>query len=105
VLELRALGGAFARGGEHPSAVCHRDAAVSVFAVGLGVPPLVDAARAAAATVADALAPWSDGRTLANFTGGPSAYDAPTLARLLEIAERYDPAHVLRDGAARLGRA
>jgi FAD/FMN-containing dehydrogenase len=104
VLELRALGGAFARGGAHPSAVCHRDAAASVLCVGLGVPPLVASAQAAAEAVTRALAPWSDGRVLANFGGGPAAYDQPTLARLLALAERYDPTGVLADGATRLGR-
>jgi FAD/FMN-containing dehydrogenase len=105
VLELRHLGGAFARGGTHPSAFCHRDQQFALLAVGIGVPPLVDAAQASAAAVTDALAPWCDGKTMPNFTAGPSAYDAPTLARLIAVAEHYDPHHVLTDGAARLGRA
>jgi hypothetical protein len=105
MVELRALGGAYARGGAHPSAFCHRDQAVAVLAVGIGAPPLLTAVGAAAEAVAEALDPWCDGATLPNTTTGPTAYDAPTLARLLALAERYDPARVLLDARSRLGRA
>jgi hypothetical protein len=105
VLELRpSVARAVARPGRYPSAVCHRDAAVSVLAVGIGVPPFVDAVRKAGEAVERALAPWSDGAVLPNFSTGPAAYDAPTLARLLAVAAHYDPAHVLADGTRRLGR-
>ncbi len=44
VVELRLLGGALAREPEHRSAFCHRDAAFSLFTVGvLAPPPMVDA--------------------------------------------------------------
>jgi hypothetical protein len=95
VVELRRLGGAFARPGAVPSAVCHRDAAVAVTCIGPGVPPLADAVRAGATRVRDALAPWSTGGALPNFGGGPRAYDAPTLARLRELVALHDPAGVL----------
>ena len=105
VLELRALGGAVTRPGRHPSAVCPRDVPFSLLSSGIGVPPFVEAVQATTRAVTQALAPWSDGRTLPNFAAGPTAYDGPTLERLLAVAGHYDPAGVLTDGATRLGRA
>ncbi|MGY1616650.1 FAD-binding oxidoreductase [Geodermatophilus sp. SYSU D00691] len=105
LLEVRALGGAYARPGEHPNSFCHRDAAFSVLAVGLAA----DADMAARAMVdADrvfaALAPWDNGHVWPNF--GPvhdersarRAYDEPTLRRLAEISRTYDPDGVLHIG-------
>ena len=103
-VEVRALGGAVARGGAHASAVCHRDQPYSVLAGGPAAPPVVDSVRDATAAVIDALAPWSDGATLPNWCDGPSAYDAATLARLRAVADRYDPGRVMTDGRVRLGR-
>ena len=105
LLEVRALGGAYARPGEHPNAFCHRDARYSVLAVGLAADAdmaaraMIDAER-----VFGALAPWDNGRVWPNF--GPvtdeasarRAYDEPTLRRLGEVARRYDPDGVLQIG-------
>jgi hypothetical protein len=95
VLELRHLGGAVGRPGPHPSAVCHRDAAFALTAIGAGVPPVADAVATRARTVLASLAPWSTGSTLPNFGGGPLAYDAPTLERLRALVTTHDPAGVL----------
>lgn len=104
LVELRQLGGAVARGGRHASAVCHRDHGFGLLSLGIGVPPFAEPVAAACASVAAALAPWSDGATLPNFGGGTASYDAPTLARLRALADRYDPHHLMTDGASRLAR-
>jgi hypothetical protein len=95
VLELRHLGGAVARPGPHPSAVCHRDAAFALTCIGAGVPPVADAVATRARTLLSALSPWSTGFTLPNFGGGPLGYDAPTLERLRSLVSTHDPAGVL----------
>ena len=109
IVELRQLGGALARPPQHPSALCHRDAAFSLLLIGVGVPPLVDATRADAATILAALAPWSTGGLLPNFSASEdpavvaAKYDRATLARLVTLSATFDPAGVLR--AARPVRA
>ncbi|WP_448624598.1 FAD-binding oxidoreductase [Geodermatophilus sp. URMC 64] len=105
LLEVRALGGAYARAPQHPDAFCHRDARFSVLAVGLAAEPdmaaraMVDAERVFAA-----LAPWDNGRVWPNF--GPvhdehsarRAYDEATLRRLADVVRTYDPEGVLHYG-------
>jgi hypothetical protein len=101
LVELRQLGGAYAVEGEHPSAFCHRSAAYSLLSVGIaGVPGVVEHAAA----LVEALKPWDTGRVWPNFilphdaATAAKAYDPATLARLTEIAERYDPLGVLQAG-------
>jgi FAD binding domain len=104
VVELRLLGGAMARPARHRSAFCHRDAAYTLSTIGALVLPIAELVPAHAAAVVDALAPWSTGGQLPNF--GPPAdparltqcYDEDTLYWLAALAERYDPAGVLRVG-------
>jgi hypothetical protein len=105
LLEVRALGGAYARAPQHPDAFNHRDARFSVLAVGLAATPdmaaqgMVDAER-----VFDALARWDSGRVWPNF--GPvhdedsarRAYDEATRERLAAIVRTYDPDGVLHIG-------
>jgi hypothetical protein len=104
VVEVRQLGGAVARGAATPDAMCHRDAAFTLLAIGVPVPPMGDAVVAHAAQVREAIAPWATGGQLPNFQCGTGAerlarsYDEPTLSRLVAIAERYDPNRVLRVG-------
>ena len=83
LVEVRQLGGAFARRGEHQSAFSSRDAAYSLLIVGIaGVPGVEDHAAA----ILDAMEPWTGGHRLPNFTFTPEeyvdAYDEATLARL-----------------------
>lgn len=105
IVELRLLGGAAARPGRTASAYCHRAAAYSLLTVGVLAPPIAAAVPGHAAEVIAALTPWSTGTTMPNFGGGTAeerltrCYDEPTRARLGALAERHDPAGVLRVGA------
>ena len=94
-VELRALGGAVRRGGAHPSAVCGRDAAYQLVAIGLLVPPVPEAAAAHCDALLAGLAPWSTGRTLPTFAGGAHSYDAATLDRLRATVLARDPGRVV----------
>lgn len=101
LVEVRQMGGATARAGEHDSAFCSRAAAYSVLVVGIAVVPGVqDHGR----SVLAALAPWTGGHRLPNFTFSaaelPSAYDDWTRARLRHAIRRYDPKGVIAIGHA-----
>jgi hypothetical protein len=102
MVELRQLGGAYAREGQHPSAFVHRAAGYSVFVVGMAPDPRVVPHVQELFT---ALADWDTGGIWPNFAPphddatAQRAYDAATLARLAEVAERYDPDGVLAAGA------
>ena len=104
IVELRQLGGAFAREPRHPSALCHRDAAYALTTIGLPVPDLAEQVSAHAAAVVGSLAPWSTGGQLPNFApsddpGRPArVYTPEALQRLQALAERHDPAGVFRTG-------
>ena len=99
LVEVRQLGGAIARGGEHPSAFASRDVAYSLLVVGIAeVPGVEDHATAILA----AMRPWTGGHRLPNFTFTPQeytdAYDEVTLARLRRAIRTYDPDGVLAIG-------
>lgn len=106
IVELRQLGGAMARPAEHRSAFCHRDAAFALATIGALAPEIAALVPPHAAQVIAAAAPWSTGGQLPNFA--PAAdqarlarcYDEDTLHWLAALAERYDPAGVLRVGQA-----
>lgn len=98
MVEVRQLGGAYAREARHPSAFVHRAAGFSVLVVGMAPDPRV---RPHAHELFAALGDWDTGGIWPNF-GPPHdastarrAYDAPTLARLADVAKRYDPDRVL----------
>ncbi|SNY52853.1 FAD-binding oxidoreductase [Paractinoplanes atraurantiacus] len=111
IVELRHLGGALASAPDHPSALCHRDAAFTLITIGVLAPPIAEAVPAHAAQVRAALSPWTTGGALPNLGASTApdraarSYDPPTLARLTELAERYDPANVLRAGQVPLREA
>jgi hypothetical protein len=95
-VELRQLGGAVARSGEHPSAICGRDAAYQLVAIGLRVPPVADAVGPYCDTLLSGLAPWSTGGTLPTVRPGDArSYDPATLARLRAIVLARDPGRVM----------
>lgn len=100
LVELRHLGGAYARGGAHPDAFCHRDAGYSLLAVGL--PETGSAAHAE--RIFAALGAWDTGGVWPNFVPAHDertarrAYDPETLARLTAVVEKYDPDAVLAIG-------
>ena len=102
MVEVRQLGGAYAREGEHPSAFSHRSARFSVLAVGMAADPQ---ARPHAEQLFAALADWDTGGIWPNF-GPPHdartarrAYDPATLERLAAIVRTYDPDGVLQIGS------
>jgi hypothetical protein len=109
VVEIRQLGGAIAVAGGAPSAFTSRDAAFSLFIVGLAVPPLLDAVKGHAAAMTAALEPWLTGRELPNFAPGGSperfrrVYDPVTLQRLASLSRTYDPAGILLAGRGLAG--
>jgi FAD binding domain len=99
LVEVRQLGGAFARPGEHASAFASRSAAYSLLIVGITeVPGVEDHAEA----ILGAMEPWVGGHRLPNFTFEPEryvdAYDEVTLARLRRARRTYDPEGVLAIG-------
>jgi FAD/FMN-containing dehydrogenase len=99
LVEVRQLGGAYARPGEHPSAFASRAAAYSLLLVGISEIPGVEDHSAA---VLEAMAPWTGGHRLPNFTFTPEeyveAYDEVTLAHLRRARRTYDPDGVLMIG-------
>ncbi|HET6987640.1 MAG TPA: FAD-binding protein, partial [Kribbella sp.] len=101
MVEVRQLGGAYAREAEHPNAFSHRAAGFSVLAVGIAEDPRVlphwDRLYAA-------LSEWDTGGVWPNF-GPPHdartarrAYDEETLRRIAEVSRKYDPDGVLQIG-------
>ncbi len=99
IVEVRQMGGAIAREGEHESAFSGRDTAYALLAVGIaGTPGLEDHSAAVLA----ALAPWTGGHRMPNFTFAPQdypdAYDEPTTERLRRAIRRYDPLGVIAIG-------
>ncbi|RTL63683.1 MAG: FAD-binding oxidoreductase [Pseudonocardiaceae bacterium] len=96
MVELRLLGGAIGREPAVPNAVSGRDAAFSLFTVGVPVGPPIELVAAAAARVVESVRPWSC-RGLVNLLGqaGPdrvgNLWDGADRARLLAIRGRVDP--------------
>ena len=99
LVEIRQMGGAIARAGEHESAFSSRGAAYSVLTVGI---PEVPGVEAHAAAVLEALEPWTGGHRLPNFTFSSEdyadAYDEQTQARLRRAIRTYDPLGVMAIG-------
>jgi len=103
MVEVRQLGGAYAREGRHPAAFDHRAAGYSVLVIGMAGDP---DARPRAQALFESLAPWDTGGIWPNF--GPAhdavtarrAYAPATLERLGAVSRRYDPRGVLQAGTA-----
>ena len=99
LVEVRQMGGAIARGGEHPSAFASRDVAYSLLVVGISEIPGVEDHAAA---ILEAMRPWTGGYRLPNFTFSPEqyadAYDEVTIARLRRAIRSYDPDGVMAIG-------
>ena len=98
LVELRQLGGAVARPGQHDSAFDHRDAAFSLLVVGVPADPWVGAHGR---QLVEAMQPWETGTRLPNFasTDDPEVfarcYTPATLARLRRAVAAYDPHRVV----------
>jgi FAD/FMN-containing dehydrogenase len=106
LVEVRHLGGAYAREGAQPSAFSHRAAKFSVLTVAVAADETMAAgALAHADQVFTALADWDTGTVWPNFgiphdaVSARRSYDEQTLARLREIVSTYDPEGVLQAGA------
>ncbi|MFT3900539.1 MAG: FAD-binding oxidoreductase [Gordonia sp. (in: high G+C Gram-positive bacteria)] len=110
VVEVRQLGGAFAREPEVRSALCHRDAAFNLNMVGI----LADEEAAGAVLGAigssyEALGPWLTGGVLPNFVATDDrarirdCYDDDTAAWLSALADQLDPKGVYRVGQVMRG--
>ena len=103
MVEVRQLGGAYAREGQHPAAFDHRAARYSVLVIGMADDP---GAHPRAAALFASLAAWDTGGIWPNF--GPAhdaatarrAYAPATLERLAAVSRRYDPQGVLQAGSA-----
>jgi hypothetical protein len=99
LVEVRQMGGAIARQGEHPSAFASRDVAYSLLVVGIADVPGVEDHAAA---ILEAMGPWTGGHRLPNFTFTPEeyadAYDSVTIARLRRAIRTYDPQGVMTIG-------
>lgn len=103
-VELRHLGGALARTPDRPSAIPFRQAAFSLFTVGIA--PADQAARLhdAQRALLDAVTPWRLGGPFLSFLGPAeatpdaveSAYDRDTYRRLRAAKTHYDPANLFR---------
>ncbi|MGY1681099.1 FAD-binding oxidoreductase [Geodermatophilus sp. SYSU D01176] len=105
LVEVRHLGGEYAREGAHPSAFSHRAARFSVLTVGMAMDEAMRAgALAHAHQVFAALADWDTGGVWPNFgvphdaASARRSYDPATLARLAEVTRTYDPQGVLQAG-------
>lgn len=99
LVEVRQMGGEVARKGEHDSAFCSRSAGYALLAVGIAGTPGVEAHSE---SLLEAMAPWSGGHRMPNFTFEPAdyldAYDDQTLGRLRRAIRRYDPHGVMAIG-------
>ena len=101
LVEVRQLGGATGRPGEHESAFAARDAAYSLLVVSI---PMIPGAVEHGQQIVDAMEPWFGTHRLPNFTSDasllPDAYDDWTRARLRHSIRRYDPDGVIAIGHA-----
>lgn len=109
VVELRQLGGALSRQPESPNAVQGRDAAWSLFAIGVMAPGLEQVTPHVVESILDATRPWQTSTVLPNFLGAVGngdperlrkAYDPQTLERLLALKDEVDPHNLFRLGHA-----
>ena len=104
IVEIRRLGGSFARPAAVDSAFCQRDAEYTLMAIGVLAPEVAAIVPVHAAGLMSVMEPWSTGGRLPNFGASGDAeriarcYDEDTRHWLAALADQYDPAGVLRVG-------
>ena len=104
MVEIRRLGGVFARTPQTPDAFSHRDAGYTFFAAGVLLPELADVLKPQAKAMALAMERWGTGGIMPNFAADAEpgdrarCYDDLTRKRLAELAESYDPVGTFRIG-------
>jgi len=103
MVDLRHLGGALGRQPKHPNAVGNRDAAFSLFAVGVGAPQDADHLLDYGDKVLASLEPWGTGGRVLNFLSSrvppsmfPDAWSPGDYERLVELKTAYDPRNLFR---------
>ena len=104
VIEIRQLGGAYARPAAIPSAVGGRDAAHMIFANCNLQPGQEDAMRRAHEQLHEKMLPWATGGTIYNFSGLSDAdpervklaFASADYARLARAKAIYDPQNMFR---------
>ncbi|WP_372736079.1 FAD-binding oxidoreductase [Nocardioides sp.] len=98
-VEVRQMGGAVAREGEHESAFNSRGAGYSLLSIGIADAPGVEDH---ALSILEAMKPWTGGYRLPNFTFSADeyadAYSEATLERLRRTIREYDPQGVMAIG-------
>lgn len=103
IVEVRLLGGEMSASAMR-TAFCHRDAAFSLLAIGVLVPPVAELVQSHGAAVIEAMRAWSTRGAMPNFAlasdseGLANCYDSETTAWLSALAEEHDPDGVLRVG-------
>jgi FAD/FMN-containing dehydrogenase len=104
IIEIRQLGGAYARPPAIPSAVGGRDAAYVIFATCRIEPGQEGAARRAHEQLRDRMEPWATGGTIYNFSGVSDAdpervrlaFSRADYGRLARAKALYDPENMFR---------
>ncbi|MGR6923513.1 FAD-binding oxidoreductase [[Actinomadura] parvosata] len=99
LVEIRHLGGAFAREPLVPNAISYRDAAFTLFMATIGAPDPAET-HAAQSAAMERLRPWCTGYTLLSFMsevdGVEQGYRPEVLRRLVALKRRVDPANLFR---------
>ncbi len=96
--ELRHLGGMLARTADPPDAAGARDAAYSLFMLGILTPATAETLPGALAEAAATMAPFATGHSFVNLTGPPASaaeaarsWPAEIYDQLLRTKQAYDP--------------
>ncbi|MFD1213958.1 FAD-binding oxidoreductase [Arthrobacter sp. GCM10027362] len=102
-IEIRLMGGAYAKASEVLDAVSGRDEPFHLVLVGLAASPDIDAISGSIKSIFKALAPYASGRTFVNMHGVPGdetdrarAWSPEVYTRLVQAKSRYDPDNLLR---------
>lgn len=111
IVELRHLGGALRTPPPGGGAIAGRDAAFSIYAVGMAAGPGAAIVSSALESLCGALEPHAHPHSLVNLQGTnsapegrASAWDAEQLSRLRQVKARIDPENLFRYGHSLLAR-